>query len=205
MQELFQAAVADAEVAEADEIVSDLIAINNENSDLMMDPDERVLMVTWTSYPGYDELVGSETTVGVEVWSTVAPRVQEFCRESGLTGSELSLRLEQLLGLPPDNGKDRMVELWVPQEALFRPSPDGEITDSVAQLDFPTDTTPDYMAWIDALTATSYGEGGYPWTRLGYTYDWNPDTSDVGMSEFVITKDSTVIVASVTPTSDYCR
>jgi hypothetical protein len=59
---------------------------------------------------------------------------------------------------------------------MFRPSPDAEIDDSVAELEFPAGTSQDHMTWITDRMATSYGEGGYPWTRLGYTYDWNPDT-----------------------------
>jgi hypothetical protein len=87
---------------------------------------------------------------------------------------------------------------------MFRPSPDAEIDDSVAELEFPAGTSQDHMTWITDRMATSYGEGGYPWTRLGYTYDWNPDTPEVGLSEFVITKGSTVMVESVTAQHVYC-
>jgi hypothetical protein len=206
VEELYQAAVDDAEVADADEIVDTLTAINAQNTDLVRDSSGRVLMITWTSYPGYDDIVGQETQLGVEVWTTVGREMEDFCADLGLQGADLSLRLEQLLGLPPDNGKDRVVELWVPEDALFRPSPDMEITDSVAQLDFPASTPQEHIDWIDNLEASSYGEGGYPWTRLGYTYDWSPDAaSEVGLSEFVVLKGSTVMVESVTPTDEYCR
>lgn len=204
LDELYQQAVADAEVAEADEIVDTLVAITADNADLVRDDSDRVLMVTWTSYAGYDDIVGEDTDLGVEVWVTPGRSLQEFCSTSGLEGGELSLRLEQLLGLPPDNGKDRVVELWVPDAAMFRPSPDPEITDSVADLDFPLDTPQEHIDWITDLEASSYGPDGYPWTRLGYTYDWNPDTTEVGLSEFVIPQGSTVGVESVTATDEYC-
>ncbi len=206
LAELYQAAVDDAEVAEASEISDMLTAITSDNPDLMRDANGRVLMLTWTSYNGYDNLVGQETMLGVEVWVTPGGAVKSFCQESGLAGEELDTRLEQLLGLPPDTGKDRMVALWVPDNAMFRPSPDAEITDSVASLDFPAGTEQAHMDWINTLKAESYGTDGYPWTRLGYTYDWNPDAaSEVGMSEFVIEKGSMVVVESVTPQDTYCQ
>ncbi|AUX36745.1 MULTISPECIES: hypothetical protein [Sorangium] len=203
--ELYHAAVADAEVAEESERVDTLTAIDDENANLVRDAEDRVLMLTWTSYAGYDELVGEETELGVEVWSTAAPELQAFCRASGLEGAALSLRLEQLLGLPPDSGKDRVVALWVPAESMFRPTPDLEIDDTTADLDFPEGTPQEHEDWFNALKATSYGEDGYPWTRLGYTYDWSPEGQEVGLSEFVIRKGTTVVVESVTPQDEYCR
>lgn len=38
-------------------------------------------------------------------------------------------------------------------------------------------------------------QGGYPWTRLGYTYDWGSRSSNkYGLSEFVIMPGSKVEV-----------
>ncbi|EYF01636.1 hypothetical protein [Chondromyces apiculatus] len=203
---LYANAVADAEVAEESEIVDTLTAIDANNADLVRDTDGRVLMVTWTSYDGYDQLVGYETSLGVAVWVTPGRAVQTFCQDTGLTGDALNLRLEQRLGLPPNNGKTRMVQLWVPDDAMFRPSADPEITDSVAELDFPTGTDQEHIDWYNDLKGSSYGENGYPWTRLGYTYDWNPDTgSEVGESEFVIRAGSNVFVDSVNSQDDYCQ
>ena len=59
--------------------------------------------------------------------------------------------------------------------------------------------------WCRELRGRSYDEGGYPWTRLGYTYDWAPDASERGASEFVIPAETTVQVASFTTTDEYCR
>ena len=139
------------------------------------------------------------------VWVTMAPQLQEFCRALGLADAALDLRLEQLMGLPPNNGKNRLVQLWIPTDGLFRPSPDAETDDSVAALVFPDGAAPDHVAWIENLEANSYGEKGYPWTRLGYTYDWAPDAkSEVGLSEFVARKGTKAVVDSVVPQAQYC-
>ena len=45
----------------------------------------------------------------------------------------------------------------------------------------------------------------YPWTRLGYTYDWGDSTTHVGLSEFILEQNATVMVKSVTSTVDYLK
>lgn len=223
IQQDFLEAVSDAAIAEPDEVSDDLMAIVADNPDLIWDGQpgtSDVLVATWTSWDGYDTMVGKPMTLTREIWVTVAPQVQTFCRDYLSTQSvqanqddhvDLTLRLEQLLGLPPDNGKTKFVEMWVGPADLFRPSPDPEITDSKAELDFPTssasagDDDAAYRTWFNELKSQSYGEGGYPWTRLGYTYDWgNPDT-EVGLSEFVIETGSQVTVNTVSATEAYCR
>jgi hypothetical protein len=51
----------------------------------------------------------------------------------------------------------------------------------------------------------SYRLLGYPWRRLGYTYDWGGSQGDIGLSEFVIEAGANVEVASVTTTDCYLR
>lgn len=47
----------------------------------------------------------------------------------------------------------------------------------------------------DWTTQSCYG---YPWTRLGYTYDWTPGAADdVGVSEFVVVKGATAYMESM--------
>jgi len=203
---LYDDAVADAADVEADEVVDSLVAIRPGSDDIVSDPDGRVLMVTWTDWDGYDGMEGEMMDLGVDVWSTAAPHLQRFCRGAGLVGDALTARLEQRLGLPPGGTKDRVVEFWAYPEDMFRPSPDPEIDDSAAELDFPPDASAEHRAWIEDLRASSYGINGYPWTQLGYTYDWAPGAgSEVGDSEFVVRSGSDVVVESVTPHADYCK
>jgi len=203
-------AVADARVAEPDEISRNLIAITEGNSYLAWrgEGDEReVLVVTWTSWDGYDASVGARMELTREVWVTVAPELRDFRDRSG-SRVDRTVRLEQLLGLPPHDGKDRFVEMWVDPDDLFRPSPDPEITDREAELTYPGSpsfitVSPSHVAWFEGLMATSYGENGYPWTRLGYTYDWGDPNDEVGLSEFVVRAGATVEPSSVTATLEY--
>jgi len=205
-------AVTDAEIAEPNEISRDLIAIVDYNQNLVWrkgNGAQPVLMLTWTNWDGYDNKEGESMNLSREVWVTAVPELRHFCKEySGMT--KLTLRLEQLLGLPPDNGKTRFIEMWVSPNDLFRPSPDPEITDREAELDFPHSNrfltvSAEHIKWFNYLKSSSYGENGYPWTRLGYTYDWGNPESDIGLSEFVIRPGAIVEIHSVSKLGDYCR
>lgn len=153
---------------------------------------------------------GECPTYKYDSWVTVVPEIKNFF---GMTQPE-PLRIAQLLGLPPEsamvgNPKESkyMLEMWVAQKDLFRPCPDTEISDTTCEIDFPADSfrTPDltnlvkatngpdygvfmtYPAWFANRTHYIYtlGSDPYPWTRLGYTYDWG-STNHVGLSEFVL-------------------
>ena len=212
----YAAALQDAKVADPEEIFDGLTAIIPDNATLTWEPaGERVLVSTWTSWNGYDTQVGMEIPLTREVWVTAVPQLQGFCQTYAATAeTPLTLRLEQLLGLPPNNGKTRVVEMWVNPADLFRPSPDGEIDDTVAELELPGPerfaSQQDYefhRDWYNLqLSIDDYDNPakGYPWTRLGYTYDWGNPDSEVGLSEFVITAGSTIKIENVYETTAYC-
>ena len=140
---------------------------------------------------------------------TAVPELRRRCHAFP-DGTDLTLRLEELLGLPPHDGKTRLVQLWADPHTMFRPTPDPEVNDSEADLDFPessrSSVSEEHRLWFNNLRATSYGPKGYPWTRLGYTYDWGSPASHVGLSGFVIDKGAPVTVESVIAApADYCQ
>ena len=208
----YQMAIRDAEFAEYHEISRNLVAIVPYEPDLIWKSEpgkSPLLTVTWTSWDGYDNKIGQSVELGREVWVTVAPELKEFCRGYRPTAN-LQLRMKQLLGLPPDSHKTTVVEMWVQTVDLFRPSPDPEISDHEAELAFRKttpfqETSQQHMKWFNDTRTKSYGEKGFPWTRLGYTYDWGNPESEVGLSEFIIAKGSTVTIRSVSSTEQYCR
>ena len=209
----YQAAVADAAVALPDEIRRNLTAIVGHNTDLIWEGTpgaSRVLVVSWLTGGYYDDSVGRDYHLPswLDVWVTAAPELKNFF--AGQSGYPGDLRLEQLLGLPPGGGKDRFVEMWVETADLFRPSPDPEITDQEAELDFrpPTKRTAlsaDYVEWFNNLKETMYsGRTPYPWTRLGYTYDWGSTTKQ-GLSEFIVNAGAWVGIKAVCTNREYFR
>ena len=213
LRQAYLSAVSDAAIAEPGEISRDLTAITAANEQLMWKdtPGKSFLrVVTWTDWSGYDDKTGKAMTLEQEVWVTAAPMLKEFCRAADMGSQDLTLRLEQLLGLPPHGGKDRFVEFWADPNDLFRPSPDPGISDHEAELDFPVSgrfvtISREYIRWFNDLKRDSYSGNAFPWTRLGYTYDWGNPESEVGLSEFVIRKGAVVSIRGVYTIEDYCR
>lgn len=205
-EERYQAAIADASDARPSEIATDLIPIVPENPNLMWKSEGGklwVLMSTWTSWTGYIGEEGQAMTVR-ETWVTAAPRVEEFCSRRELSSSDLTLRLEELIGVPPDSKKTLFVDMWVNPDDLFRPAADPDITTTTTGLEFPEKVSPEYVEWFNNLKAASYGPDGYPWTRLGYTCDWRHGYCAEGPSEFVVRSGSTVKIEAVVDTFTYC-
>lgn len=240
LQADYDRAVEDARLAESDEISTDLIAITASEPGLVWEGEpgnSRVLVVSWVGEFNYGKFFedneGQEVTLWStsNLWVTIVPELQDFFQDKDSFPADLEaakLRIRQLIGLPletPNNRKPALVEMWVDPGRLFRPSPDPEIIDHEAVLEFSPSSSPflafnssmtieeynsdgpnfvgTYEEWFDNLKNSSYnGSDPYPWTRLGYTYDWNTNTSEVGLSEFVVLGNSTVKVESIIRTED---
>jgi hypothetical protein len=137
----------------------------------------------------------------------------------------LTLRLEQRLGLAPASAKTHMVELEVADAAsgaIFRPCATPATTTTTC----PTGGPPACAAGDDACHAHRdfflqqyYGSYGlqqpveFPWTSLGYTFDWAPGEVGlggaigfrmVGESEYVLRRGSVATVTAIAPTAAYC-
>lgn len=206
LQRVYQIAVKDAANPQEDEIYNNLWPIIPDNSDLIwreVDGNQQVLMVTWTSWDGYDDKVGETMQLSREVWTTAVPELKKFASQVNLSQKNFTLRLEQYLGLPPHNGKTKFVQMWVKPQDLFRPCADPEISDTNCDLEFPSTVDPLHKEWVNKKILTSYGDNGYPWTRLGYTYDWGNVGTEFGASEFVVRAGAEVEIDSVMNTVEY--
>ncbi|NTX00861.1 MULTISPECIES: hypothetical protein [Myxococcus] len=189
-----------------EDISTQLWAISPSNPNLVWNETKTaVRMAIWTTFQGYT--LGANT-LSREVWVTAAPQLQTFCKT--VSAENLVPRVNQYLGLPPATEGDNaryIVELWVKPGDMFRPCPDSEIDDGTCGLQFPTTATTEHKNWINANFASSYGfwqKTQYPWTGLGYTYDWcNADTR-VGASEFVVRATSIVEVTGKFERAVYC-
>src|ERR1039457_1922223 len=197
----YEEAVLDAMVAEQSEICSTLIAIKPDNNYLTRS-NGYVLVVSWTkdcaAFP-----VGDTISIG-ETWVTAVPELKDWYKKNPVSPDKITLRTEQLLGMPIDIEDSCFVEIWAKPDDLFRPAYDNEIVNKASGLNFPENVSSDYVKWFNNNIIVSYyppnGSDKYPWTRLGYTYDWGNPSSKIGLSEFVIKKNSKVIIKSKQPT-----
>jgi hypothetical protein len=207
----YYGAIVDAETGEYDEISHNLTAINSHNTALSWNHDRTMIrVVSWMTPKHISSYVaGQNITPTWEIWITVRGAARSAAVSSGLRGDALALRMRQYLGLPPDGDYEYWVEFWVKPSDLYRPSADPAPGDCEAELDF--DTSPEttvsesYMDWFYANKSASYvlTRNGYPWTRLGYTYDWRAGANEVGLSEFVIRPGATVTIVGVFTNDEY--
>lgn len=164
-----------------------------------------------------DAYTKGETTLQRDIWVTQAPEVQERCRD--FTG-DVALRLRQLLGLHPGDQFTSFVTMTVKEGDIFRPTANPDpmttlpcscpVTANCGEA-FPDGVSEAHVRWLANQMLRSYvlSESplipkGYPWTRLGYTYDWRPGSNKYGASEYIVRKNSKVTVTDITPYRLYC-
>jgi len=201
----------------------------NTTKDLVTFPrDEEITVATWIREPQLKTFRDSSgqwiTTAPSEIWVTVEPRLQQFCSAYAGTHAgnhaQVTLRLEQRLGLPPASGKTKFIRIRLAhpgQEVIFRPC----MYPLTATVNCPVGPPPsevdeNHKNWIYHQYYSSYGQSrlsSFPWTSLGYTFDWAPaehaeadtDFQKRGESEFVIRKGAPIEILAALDTMDYCK
>ncbi len=113
-------------------------------------------------------------------------------------------RLMQLLGLPPGSTNNIFVEVWVSENDFFRPTIDPSL--DASRLPYKPD--PAYLKGFEGYSAGSFAGTNllwkYPFTGLGYTWDYNPgNPTHFGLSEFVLYAGKTIYVRREVPTKEY--
>lgn len=173
----------------------------------------RVLMLVAHSTPDMFEN-GRTVTVSQEMRVFSDREVLDWYRMNGKNVRNWPLRLRQLLGLPRDENITHFTTLWVEPKDLIRPAYTPDITSAQMACRFEEDDDSQLDSlgmwlrnWFDKTWSTSYkSEGGYPWTRLGYTYDWGVDGGDkYGVSEFLLMSEASVIVQTTKDLKSFVR
>jgi hypothetical protein len=210
---LYEAAIADAAIASPRKV-----------SPLMPLPaGGRVRVVSWVTENRTPckppETACATTTPPAPIWVTLAGEVQARCRAWGMRGDALRQRLEQLLGLPldppPQFRKARFVTMEVARERLDRPCLGIDETkplSPVCTVGIQANRAPDVRDYVLRQMADSFvvggpGGPGYPFTRLGYTYDWSPVNARpnrYGASEFLVQANTPATVILQQDTDAYC-
>ena len=209
---LYQKSIEVAMSPAPDKVYNNLVSITPENTNLItktVDGEQYILVVTWKQNVSYYQPYlnsGFYNTGNYPIWITTAPELLNRMKKEKY--KDVNLRIKQLLGLPPNAEYSYFVEFWVKPEDLFRPCPDKEITDESCELCLPKNAEDSYITWINDNRISRYYNcelyNKYPWTQLGYTYDWNPkNKSHVGLSEFVIGSNKNIMVNAIYTTEEY--
>ena len=199
-EELWAAAMADAVFSEDDE-VQELVCLTQDDPQVIWDEaGERVLLVTWHDYG--EPCEAGDSFAYQDIWATSLGEFENWYAENGGGVTDWALRFAQLLGMPDDGSCTRFSAFWIAPSAVIRPA---YVTDVTAQMENGYDqiTDPAYRAWFDGNIIYSYFESEYPWTRLGYTYDWSGGDSPYGLTEFLIADGSQAEIAFTCSTEEF--
>jgi hypothetical protein len=96
---------------------------------------------------------------------------------------------------------------------IFRPCIDPAADHAGCSVGPPGHAPAEYQQWLFQQYYSSYGQSElseFPWTALGYTFDWAPAPGPkgsfqrTGESEFVIHKGAPIQIVQVVATMEYC-
>ena len=200
IEQLWEAAMADAVFSEDSE-VKELVCLTQQDPQVIWDETgKRVLLVTWHSYE--EPCKPGEALEHQDIWATSLGELTDWYLENNRSVTDWELRFAQLLGVHADEGYTRFTAFWVDPSEVIRPA---YVTDVTAQMTNGYDqvTDPAYRAWFDSNILYSYFESEYPWTRLGYTYDWSGGDSPYGLTEFLVADGSKAEIAFTYSTEDF--
>lgn len=144
-------------------------------------------------------------------WVSVEGELRAKCASARSEAVDLRMRLQQFLGLPPTQEDRKFVILQVRSADLFRPCLDSDIRKTTCdRANYPEKENLDHERWMLRQLLSSYNTGengavsGYPWTGLGYTFDWGSKDGHFGVSEYVLRKGAKAKVLDVISAEQYC-
>jgi len=193
-----------------------------------------VLMVTWTMRQHFlGKQPGQSFQLGRDAWLSAVPEIQAFCQNYSGADLEMRLRQrlglppnsenEVFLEIwvdprdlfrpcPDPEITDTECQAEIPRaastpgaSAMDQPPwrcPPGDVVEiSGAALAVPKA----HLEWMCNTWESSYRKcTKYPWTALGYSYDWGAPMDYRAVSEYVAPKQTTVKFEALLPTREYC-
>lgn len=200
-QALYEQAVRDAVFAEESEI-QPLVTLTKDDKLVTWDNEGRVLLCTWHNYPeSYPE--GKKVTIEWgPVWTFTDKEIESHAEELK-EAEDAEMRMRQLISFAPDSDHSTVTGFWVDPDDVCRPAYQSDPTDETMVNSFDEGVDKKFQKWFDENTLNSYFYGSYPWTRLGYTYDWADNGTEYGMTEFIVNSGAETEVAFTETTEEF--
>lgn len=198
---LYESAIRDAMFADENEILP-LVSLTSEDKMTTWNEDGCVLLCTWHRYP--DSYPEGET-ITVEwgpVWTFTDKEIASY-KDELKKCKDPETRLKQLIGLPPDCDYTTFTGFWVSPENVKRPAYRTDIVSGEMTASFDENVDTDFKEWFDGNILGSYFDGAYPWTRLGYTYDWADNDTEYGLTEFLVLDKAEITVEFTDTTAEF--
>jgi hypothetical protein len=144
------------------------------------------------------------------IWVAQAYDLAALCR--GRTDPQVAV--EEAVGLPPGVEPSNKVFVFnVSPKSLFRPCASGAaVSTPTCSLKVPervNTSDKDVEHFVLKQMMASYtnipGETPYPFTAMGWSYNWNPDSSDHhGVSEYVVRRGAKVAAERIFDPAEFC-
>jgi hypothetical protein len=169
---------------------------------------------------GASDLTDANGRLNNSYFVALPKEIKAACKGAG--GEVLAL--QQILGLPPRTGEYVFVEFSIATKKVFRPCASGpEVTTTSCSFDLPKEAAvraraadPEFaetQAFVFQQMWSSYTRNvpdnesfGYPFTAMGWTYDWNPEAEDTyGVSEYIAKGGAPVRGVQKIAPKTYCR
>jgi hypothetical protein len=199
-QQLYLRAIAHAAVKSPQEQVK-LIAIPESQTGVTF-----VTLKSKTSHPIQNGPLGRPT------WVSLPSQLQSFCRGK----ADPLLAIQQVLGLPPYPNETEKQDATLFQftvddrKQVFRPCVSSrDITSDHCDFE-PNVGDAEASGFLLKQIWQSYRIGfkdfGYPFTGLGWSYNWDPASVDhVGVSEYVVRQGAEASDVKALSPADFCR
>ena len=71
--------------------------------------------------------------------------------------------------------------------------------------EFSENVDAEFKTWFDDNILDSYFYGEYPWTRLGYTYNWSGHGTEYGVTEFLVKQGAEVEVEFTVSADEFVK
>ncbi|GHU35392.1 hypothetical protein FACS1894105_04040 [Clostridia bacterium] len=202
VEQLYDNAVRDAVFADDGEILP-LVSLTTDDPLTTWNDKGQVLLLTFHKYPE-SYIAGTDyTTQYGEVWTFTDKEIAKWYEENKTGVTDWTTRFKQVVGVPNDREYTHFSAMWTNPEDVKRPAYETDVTKQLTEPKLPEDVDSEFKAWFEGNIIWSYFDSWYPWTRLGYTYDWGKPDKEYGLSEFLIRKDATVMVEFTKTTDEF--
>ena len=158
----------------------------------------RVIALRWV---GASNIVDAKGRLKASLFVALPKELAAACQGA----ADPVLAMQQILGLPPRTGDYVMVEFSIPVRKVFRPCASGpDVAAKTCSFVLPDDPAAiaraaaepafaETQAFVFRQMWASYTRNvptkeayGYPFTAMGWSYDWNPEAEDkYGVSEYI--------------------
>lgn len=200
--DLYTAAVADSVKAEEDEIFPLVSLVKGSDMVTWNEDGQRVLLLSWNRHPElYTE--GKTLSLEGEVWTFTDGEIQAWYAAHGQGVEDWDLRLKQLIGLPPTSAYTHVSAFWVDVSDVIRPAYQPDVTEQMDASLLDGSALGEHVEWFNDNIVYSYFTSAYPWTRLGYTYDWSSENGEYGLSEFLLPEGTEVEIEFTMETREF--